>query len=103
MIFLIFKSIKIKTGLNFTLVLIVILTFGGAALFVKTLLQFQIAELLIDMKHGGNQNTDEVAHQIRSIFYAVYASTYISVVANNLVLWTFAVKYWVVAMKVEMF
>ena len=37
------------------------------------------------------------------MLYAVYSLEYVSLIANNLVLWLFAMKYWVVARKVEMF
>jgi hypothetical protein len=37
------------------------------------------------------------------LLFAVYSLEYVALIANNLVLWLFAMKYWVVAKKVEMF
>ena len=37
------------------------------------------------------------------MLFAIYSLEYVGLVAYNLVLWLFAMKYWVVAKKVEIF
>ena len=40
---------------------------------------------------------------VKNLLFTVYSLEYVALVAYNLVLWLFAMKYWVVAKKVDMF
>ena len=40
---------------------------------------------------------------VKNLLFTVYSLEYVALVAYNLVLWLFAMKYWVVAKKVEFF
>jgi hypothetical protein len=44
----------------------------------------------------------DVQH-VKNLLFAVYSLEYVALVAYNLVLWLFAMKYWVVSKKVEIF
>ena len=90
-----------RTGspVNFILVMLSTLTFVVAVLIVKTCLQFKVLEIEMDYLKGQEASLQ----QIKNLLFVVYSLEYVALIPNNLVLWLFAMKYWVVAKKVEMF
>ena len=94
------KSVVKDSKLGFTTSLNVALAVGLVAFIAEVSLEYKCTFLILLTR---NEVKPDQQEKIVSLVHAVYVSEYVCVVLTNLVVWWFAVKYWVVSKKVQMF